>query len=284
MMSRRFHLIAYAGLMLGLAWPAASWAQTASKPLRFGVLPNISARILLTHYQPMREYLSEQLKREVVIETSTNFKTFAQSTSRGEYDLIVTAPNLGLMAKVDQGWKPLASYEPKIPALLVALKQNPNDDVKQLQGKKLALSNPQSLVALVGLKWLSEQGLTQDKDYKVTLAANDESLGVLLNGGEAPMAMMSMGEYKAKSEAMRATLRIVKVMKELPGFMVMSNPKMPAQESAQLQAAMRAFPQTTLGKRYFELTGFKNIGPVDEDGMAFLSSFVDQTRAGLDLK
>ena len=82
MMSRRFHLIAYAGLMLGLAWPAASWAQTASKPLRLGVLPNISARILLTHYQPMREYLSEQLKREVVIETSTNFKTFAQSTNR----------------------------------------------------------------------------------------------------------------------------------------------------------------------------------------------------------
>ena len=284
MMSRRFHLIACAGLMLGLTWPAASWAQTASKPLRLGVLPNISARILLTHYQPMREYLSEQLKREVVIETSTNFKTFAQSTSRGEYDLIVTAPNLGLVAKVDQGWKPLASYEPKIPALLVALKQNPNDDVKQLRGKKLALSNPQSLVALVGLKWLSEQGLTQDKDYQVTLAANDESLGVLLNGGEAPMAMMSMGEYKAKSEAMRATLRVVKVMKELPGFMVMSNPKMPAQESAQLQAAMRAFPQTTLGKRYFELSGFKNIGPVDEDGMAFLSSFVDQTRAGLDLK
>ena len=36
-----------------LAGPA--WAQTASGALSIGVLPNVSARILLASYQPMRE-------------------------------------------------------------------------------------------------------------------------------------------------------------------------------------------------------------------------------------
>lgn len=269
-------------LSAGLTLPLSASAQ--AEPLRLGALPNISARVLLTYYQPMREYLSKELGREVSIVTSANFKTFAQSTSRGEYDMIVTAPNLGMVAKVDQGWQPLASYEPKIPALLVALKKNPNDAVDQLRNKSLALANPQSLVALVGLDWLSQQGMILDKDYKVVLAANDESLGTLLNGGEAPLAMMSMGEYRAKTDAMRGTLRIVKVMKELPGFLVMGNPKMPEAERKRLQTLMLAFPSTDLGKRYLQLSGFKNIGPVDEDGLKYLASFVNQTRAGLDLK
>lgn len=269
-------------LSAGLTLPLSASAQ--AEPLRLGALPNISARVLLTYYQPMREYLSKELGREVSIVTSPNFKAFALSTSRGEYDMIVTAPNLGMVAKVDQGWQALASYEPKIPALLVALKKNPNDAVDQLRNKSLALANPQSLVALVGLDWLSQQGLILDKDYKVILAANDESLGTLLNGGEAPLAMMSMGEYRAKTDAMRGTLRIVKVMKELPGFLVMSNPKMPEAERKRLQTLMLAFPSTDLGKRYLQLSGFKNIAPVDEDGLKYLGSFVAQTRTGLGLK
>ncbi len=271
----------FLGLMLAamLTVPATGLAQ--SPPLRLGVLPNISARVLLTYYQPMQEYLARELGREVVIDTATNFKTFALATSQGKYDIIVTAPNLGLVAMADDNWLPLASYEPKIPALLVALATNSDDSVQQLRGKELALANPQSLVALFGLRWLGDQGLSADKNFKVSLAANDESLSVLLRSGNTPMALMSMGEFRAKTEELRKTLRIVKVIAELPGFLVMANPKLPETDRRRLQSLIRAFPGTDLGKRFLSLSGLQNIGPVDEAGIKLLGSFVDVTRAGL---
>ena len=47
---------------------------------------------------------------------------------------------------------------------------NADNAVQQIKGKSLALANPQSLVALVGLKWLRDQGLQADRDFKITRA------------------------------------------------------------------------------------------------------------------
>jgi phosphonate transport system substrate-binding protein len=106
-------------------------AQTSSaaNSARFtiGVLPNVSARIILNSYQPMRAYFERVLGMPVDIATGTNFQDFSSRTFKGEYDLIITAPNLGRVAQMDAQWDPLAIYEPKIPALLVALKTNTND-------------------------------------------------------------------------------------------------------------------------------------------------------------
>ena len=218
--------------------------QPAPAAFSVGVLPNISARLILGQYQPLSEFFARQLGRKVEIVTAANFKAFAEATRNREYQLIVTAPNLGRLAQKDSQWEPLASYEPLIPALLVGSAANAESSVQaavqQLRGKSLALANPQSLVALIGLKWLADQGLRQDQDFKVVQVANDDSLGTLLLNGEAPLAMMSMGEFRAKPEAMRKSLRVVTEMAKLPGFLVMANPQMPAADKERLKALLPA--------------------------------------------
>jgi ABC-type phosphate/phosphonate transport system substrate-binding protein len=195
-----------------LAWagcglPRAAWAQTAAGALSIGVLPNVSARILLASYQPMREYFERELRQPVSIVTAPDFRAFAASSLKGEYDIVVTAPNLGRVMQLDAKWEPLAIYEPRIPAVAVARADNPDDSPRQLRGRSLALANPQSLVALVGLQWLKSEGLQEGVDFKTVVAANDDSLGAVLRSGEAPWAVMSMGEFRAKPEALRQSLR-----------------------------------------------------------------------------
>jgi phosphonate transport system substrate-binding protein len=256
-------------------------AQNAGSPdasFEVGVLPNVNARLILSSYQPMREYFQRELGRPAQIVTAQDFRHFHQATQRGDYEMIVTAPNLGRLAQVDSKWEPLAMYEPKIPALLVALASNTTANPKQLQGKAVAMANPQSLVALVGIKWLEDQGLKLGKDFKAVIAANDDSLGTVLNTGEAPLAIMSLGEFNAKPDAMRKTLRIVTEMATLPGFLVMANPNLPRAQRQRLKQLILAFPQTDDGKKFFALTGFNNIREVSESDLKQLDDVVSETR------
>lgn len=256
--------------------PSASAAGTFT----LGVLPNISARVLLTHYQPVREYLQQSLGRPVEVVTANDFRAFAQATRDGKFDAIVTAPNLGRVAQVDSRWAPVAQYEPGIPALLVGA-ANRDGAVAQLRGKSLALANPQSLVALVGLRWLAGQGLQPSRDFQIVRTPNDDSLGPLILNGEAPFAIMSMGEFRAKPEALRQSLRIVTEIATVPGFLVMANPAMAAADRQRLAEALWAMPSTEPGRRFFSLSGFTNVRRVDEREIATLDAYVDSTRRSL---
>ena len=267
-----------------LAGSAPARAQADNPRLTLGVLPNVSARLILSAYQPMREHFERALQRPVEVVTAPDFRTFSQRTLEGAYDIVVIAPNLGRVAQLDGGWEPLAIYEPRIPAVAVALKDNRDDNPAQLRGKALALANPQSLVALVGLEWLRAQGLQAGRDFRTVLAANDDSLGTLLRSGEAPLAMMSQGEFNAKPPALRETLRVVTVMARVPGFLVMGNPRLQPELRQRVRALMLGFPATEDGRRFFALAGFSNIRAVDDADLRFLDPYNDTTRQSLGLK
>lgn len=249
--------------------------------LTVGVLPNVSARVIVANYQPLRAYLGREFGRPVEIATANGFRGFHESTLRGDYDLVVTAANLGRIAQLDARWEPVAIYEPTIPAVLVTAADASDGAPSRLRGKVLALSNPQSLVALRGLQWLQEQGLAAGRDFRIVHAPNEDSLGALIRSGEAPMAIMSGGEFRQIGEPVRKTLRIAAEIGRVPGFWVMANPRLSADERRQLAASLLAFPESGEGKAFLKATGFQNIRALSATEQAALDPFVTATRTGL---
>ena len=81
------------------SWPWAVTAQAAG--LSLGVVPNLSARVLATLYQPMRSWLADGLRRPVQVLTAAEFATFHERALAGQYELFVTVPNLGALAVAD---------------------------------------------------------------------------------------------------------------------------------------------------------------------------------------
>lgn len=262
----------------------AAQCALAQAPVVIGVLPNVSAKVNLATYQPVREHLERELARGVEIASAVDFRAYTDRVIRGDFHLAVVAPNIGRMLQLDAGWVPALIYEPGVPAVLVAGASNPVDAVEQVRGRSLALANPQSLVALRGLQWLAEQGLQPGRDFKPLLAANDDSLGYLIASGEAPLAMMSMGEFRAKPEVVRSKLRLVREFARLPGFLVMINPALPAQDSERLRRAMVEFPRSDRAAEFFRLSGFSGMRPATEAELRSLDAFLEQTRAGLGRK
>ena len=269
-------------LLLALSlFAATAIAQTPQKPLVMGVLPNVSARTLLTMYQPFREYLQESLKQPVEIATAADFRSFSLETKAGTYTVVVTAPNLGAMHQIDDKWRPVAIYEPQIPGILVSAAGNANNNVDQLRGKLLAVGNPQSLVVLRGLQWLRDRGLEEGRDYRLTRSANEDSLGTLIRSGEAPLAMMSMGEFRAISENGRKELRVQTEFARVPGFLVMASPAMPAPQFEAISRAVLEFPDTEQGREFFKRSGFSGIRTLKTGELEALAPYVAPTRNAL---
>jgi ABC-type phosphate/phosphonate transport system substrate-binding protein len=61
-------------LLLAALAGAAAAQQAASPAFVLGVLPNVSARVIATTYQPMQAYLQRELGRPVEVATAQDFR------------------------------------------------------------------------------------------------------------------------------------------------------------------------------------------------------------------
>ena len=257
-----------------------AFGQTANSEVLIGVVPNISARLISTNYQPMADYFEKGLGRKVSVTTGTHFPNFYQRALANEFQIMVTSPNLARVSQADGNWEAVAVFEPGIPGLLVGMAGRQNN-LEVLRGKKLAVANPQSLVALAGVNWLSSQGFINNRDYEILRIANDDSLGISLRTGEAAFALMSQGEFNAKDVELKKVLTSINTFVTLPGFFIMINAKMENRDKQKMKALILDFPRSAQAKQFFSLTGFTGLQPPTDEQLKFLDSFIDVTRQGL---
>jgi len=264
-----------AALILASGTPTASAQQAA---LQFGVMPNVSARILLQQYQPFRLFLEQELSRPVEIVTAPGLQAFQERSLAGAYGVVVTAANLGRVAQLDGGLRPIAIYEPRIPGLIVTCKSRPLEQATQLTGLTVAMANPQSLVALKFIQWLRGEGLELGGDVTAVHARNEDSLAQLLATGEARAAVMSRGEFNAIRTDIRETLAIWREFIRVPGFLVLLGRGISDADAARIEPALARFPQSEAGRTFFAATGFNGIRPVTPADLAELDDVVAETR------
>jgi phosphonate transport system substrate-binding protein len=272
---RRRLLLAAAGL------PLVGRSQT--RPLTLGVVPNVSARLVVTLYQPMRSYLEGRLMQPVQVVTAPDFPSFHLRACDGQYGLYITAPNLAALALADDKARALGLFEPGVPALAVALRERASDALVALRGQQLALANPASMVALRGLAWLREQGLEEGRDFSVVRVPNEDSLLRRLQAGGAALALMSRGELNQLSDAGREALVVVQQYATLPGFMAMVPGRSTADEALPLRQALLDFMASPASDGFRAASGMRSLRELTRADRAQLAPYVDPTRQALAL-
>ena len=265
-------------LLSSWALSQRAWAQSAS-PLEIGVLPNISARALMAQYQPMREYLTREMRRPVQVSTAPNWTAFHQRTLALDYDVVVTASHVARLAQLDRGFVPLLAYAPDIKGMIAVASSRPMKSISELRGQTLVLSNPQSLVALRGLQWLAENGLQRDKDFNAISTPTDDSVGSVLVRGDAVAAMLSGGEFRAIPEAVKAQIQVFTTFTEVPGFVVMASPRLAPADALSIKELLLQFAtRSDEGKAFLAATGFTGLREVAPGLMESMDVYVGPTR------
>ena len=269
------------GASLSALQPGGMRASAQTAALQFGVMPNVSARILLGQYQPFRVFLEQDLGQPVEVVTAPGLQAFHERSVAGAFTVMVTAANLGRVGQLDAGLRPIAIYEPRIPGLIVTLRARPLAGVEELRGLTVAMTNPQSLVALKLIHWLRAQGMEIGRDVAATHARNEDSLAQLLNTPETRAAVMSRGEFNAIRAEIRDNLIVWQEFVRVPGFLVLVGRQVAEREAERISAAIARFPGTPAGREFFAATGFTAIRPVTAADLAELDDVVSETRAFL---
>lgn len=264
--------------------PAATAAAPVNAEMVVGVLPFIGSVALMAQYESFKTYLERQTGQKVRVVLPANFKAFFDSTVRGEFDLAVSAPHFARVAQLEAGLVPLAIYEPRIAAQLVAPADGAVSSAADLRGKVVAFANPQSLVAMYGQLWLLQQSLEPGKDYEVRGARSDVGVGRMMLSGEAVAAIMSNGEFRALPAEESARMKIVAVIARIPNFILLGNPKLGKDGLARLKTRLLGLAADKEdGAAFAKATGVVGIVEVDDAVLRELDAFVPQTRRAMGL-
>lgn len=262
--------------------PATTPSAAVDAPLVIGVLPNIAAPALLAQYDHLKRYLERVGPQKVRIVVPAGFKLFFDATMRGDYDVAVAAPHFARVAQLDRGMVPIALYEPRINALLIAPADGKVGAVRDVAGKQVAFANPTSLVAMYGMQWLSQQKLEAGRDFDVKAARSDMGVGRMMLSGEAAAAVMSHGEMRALPADESARMKVVEVFARIPNFVVLAHPRLSQERMAQLRNQFKGFMAgQEEGLAFAQATGLTGIVDADEAVLKELDPYADATRKAM---
>lgn len=242
-------------------------------PLRIGILPTLSARLLLKSYQPLRVYLEKELQRPVEMVTASSFKAFHEATLAGDYDLVVTAAHLGRLAETQRQFIPLVTYKAPNRAVLIQAKDRPLASVKALRGQTLAIPDRHALIVSQTLHWLSGQGLNAGVDFSLVETPSHNSAAHSVQSHESVMAIVSPAGWKQIPPSIKDFVQIFAMLDEIPGLMWLASPKL-ADERLRLRSLLLGFTAASPdGAAFYDATGYKGMRALTAEDMKALEPF-----------
>lgn len=276
-------IAAGAGAFL-LALFAFSSAAAADKPLEFGVFPNLSARTVVTLYQPLRVYLERHLGRPVNIYTAPDFKVFVQRSLKREYDFTVAAPHFARLAQQEAGYRPLAVYSRELRAILVVAQDGPVKSVADLKGQAVALPDSLALMSMYAVQLLREGGLQPGKDVTLTDARSHDNAVSAVTHGEAAAAATSAAPLAQMPAELKNNVRILATSDKAPHQMFMASPRLSAADAERLGKLLLDFAATPEGRRFIETNRFGGIRPITEAELKQLDPYAAEVKRMLDIR
>lgn len=234
------------------------------RPLVLGVFPHLTAKQIVEAYRPVAATLEKQLKRDVVIYSARDFKTFAERTRRGEYDILLTAPHLAWLARQDAGYRPLLKYAQPVYGLLVVRADSPFKDLNALRGRTIATPDPIAVVVLALHAELAAGGLRQGVDYRTVSSGSHLNSAMQVINKRADAAIMGLHPYNLMPPELRQKVRIVAKTPPLSGLMYLTHPRLRDAEAQAIRKALLHFATLPEGRAFMRDGSYS--GFVDVDG------------------
>lgn len=255
--------------------PAMGLAQATdrTKVLQVGILPTLSARVLLKNYQPLQMYLERELKHPVELITATDFKTFHLNTIEGKYDLVVTAAHMARLAQTEAKYAPIAAYKAANRALLIEAKDQPLRSIQDLKGKSLAIGDRNALIVSQTINYLLEQGLREGVEYTLIETPSHNSAAYSVQSHQSVLAVSSPSGLKNIPDAIKDSVKIFAALPELPSLIWLAHPRVTS-EAPRIKAALLGFTSDTEeGRQFFETTGYIGLREINSAEMKRLDPY-----------
>jgi len=185
--------------------------------LKLGILPSEGPVKMFNRLAPLRQYLSMHLRQQVNLETAKNYKQFIERSNEGEYDILLTAPHLALLAYDSGHYDMVASFFRPLSAVFVVSKHSPIHNLKQLAGMRIACAPDEAIVTMVGKEMLSKNVDLSTLSFQ--LYRSHGAAFQALRAGDADVAIVANLIYRINRR--RFPMRVIATSHEFPGIGVL---------------------------------------------------------------
>lgn len=270
------------GLLAILAissWPAFANDNSALKPLEVGVVPYISARVLIESYEPLRLYLEKALGRPVKIYSAAGFKPFFINAVNGDYDLVISAAHFARILQKEQKYTPLVRYSGGGQGLVMTALNSPLKTLKDLQGQVIAVPDKLSLATIVSISYLRESGLQPGTDFQILEVPSFVSAILAVQKNDAMAAFSAAGPLKQMPQELRDSMRPIAITGDYFPLVFLAHPRLDKSTTKLLNNELLKFGgETSEGKLFLSNTGFGTIIPATAADMRSLDRYVSETK------
>ncbi len=263
-------------IIFNLALTSHVYANTvdSGKAVTFGVFPYVSPGQLVKFHTDLKNVLQETLGRKVVLVTAPSYKEFVKRTKQSNYDYIMTAPHLGRLAEVRDGYTPLVHTMHTVQGVYLAKKSSDINTLKDLEGKVLTTVGRTAIITQMAEQQLNGLGLYDRKNitFRITKTHNNAMYAPLRSESDASITGILLWRKIGQDDRDK-----VKVIGKTPvaiGFQFMAAKQVNKAESLKLQQALEGLHNTAVGKSYMEKTGFVRFDPVDDKEKKALDPFI----------
>ena len=249
-----------------------------TEPLIFGVFPYVTAKHIVETYRPIAYALEKRLKRRVLLYTARDFKTFADRTQQGEYDILLTAPHLAWLAKQDAHYRPILQYSNRIKGLLVVQSNSAFDSPEALRGRTIATVAPTAMVVLSIQDELAARGIKSNVDYQSINAGTHINAAMQVVNTRADAAILAEQLFKTLRPEYRQQLRILRETRPLPGLVYLTHPKFSVQESDAISQAFLTYVKSVRGQAFLKRGNHGSLSTASDEDLQSVQSYALQAR------
>jgi phosphonate transport system substrate-binding protein len=246
-----------------------------------GVHPIHSMRTLAERFEPLRGHLEAQLGKPVYVESAVDFSEYYARTLRGEFDLAIIPAHFARLAQKDKGFQPLIQFRPDNDALLVSHVDRSPLPLEKMKGQRLAVIDPLAVTVLAIQAHLDSLGLEAGRDYAVMAYSNHASVVKAVAEGLAMAGVTTTHGLKQVPEALRSRIRTEARITDIPSFVGLARPGLPAAEARKLKDMLLAFAAAKAGQDFLKGIAFTGFVPVDEKQLKRVDAYLKETRKGL---
>ena len=274
-MSPRALFVVLLSFILTTLAPAAGASDRTA--LRVAVVPYLTTSVLLKLFEPIRAHLEGELKRPVELYTAPDIRTHVRRIQKPDFDAVITAAHMGRLAQLDAGYLPVAGFESPLKGIVTVHKDSPIRNLRELEGKTVAVNDRLVLVSIVTLQDLQRAGV-RTGDLRIVSSITQNSSLLSVARGDVDAAITAIFTLNQIPEAQRQDIRTIYTTDRLPNVMFLANHRLPANERDAMRRALTGFGRTPAGEQFFSTSGYNGIAPLDDAYMKTIDIYIPETR------
>jgi len=258
-------------ILLGILFTTTLYANKYT----LGVFPYFDAAKLASLHKPLKDYLSSSTNNEIRLISAPNFKLFKERTSKGHYDILITAPHFGRNAQNIANYEWLGFTSNTSHAVFVSHIDSGITTMQELKTKSIALPPKSAIIHHLALNSLLQYEIIPKKniDLSIQKSHNNAMLAVIHKKTDAAaFGAPTWAKYKSPD---KNKLRKIGKSEDIPGFAIMVHKRVPFKTKEDLKKALFLFSNTKEGKSYFDKTGLKGIRKSTTQDMILLDKYLN---------